>query len=108
MGVFQSHGRYGDQAFDPERYVPWFLWLLIGLSALEALVWLVLFFTLPLLGLVQLPRLRGVGCHGFHGEDAFAWSVVSLGLYFWLNDLTGWTGKPSLRGCNAVGWPYGR
>ena len=49
-----------------------------------------------------------IGCHGFHGEDAFAWSVVSLGLYFWLNDLTGWTGKPSLRGCNAVGWPYGR
>eukprot|EP00434_Breviolum_minutum_P007847 symbB.v1.2.006923.t2/scaffold400.1/size211454/2 len=40
--------KYGDQAFDPERYAPWFLWLLIGLSALEALIWLVLFFTLPL------------------------------------------------------------
>lgn len=50
-------------------------------------------------------------CHGENRGKMPSLEVFPpkrLGLYFWLNDLTGWTGKPSLRGCNAVGWFYGR
>lgn len=56
-------------------------------------------------------EVDAIGCHGENMGKMPSLEVFPpkrLGRYFWLNDLTGWTGKPSLRGCNAVGWFYGR